>query len=108
MSNAPDSIPGWTHRGGHFRGGYEPGPWFKKRTGNQVGQWNRKELVPFGRAAPEYRAKFYVCPECGAALLPLEREYRYACSGCRLILAWSWGGLYGFGSDHEKAEFEKS
>lgn len=102
MSDAPE----WTNRGGSFRNGYTPQAWFKKRQGNQIGQWNRKELIPYGRAPSEYRERYYVCPECASALFPLEREYRFACSACRLIFAWGFGGLYGYGKDHEKAELE--
>lgn len=102
---ANQQIPIWCSNGGSLRLSSIPGKWFKKTTGNHVGQWNRKELIPYGKANPEYREKYYQCPECGSSLAPMERKYRFACQGCRLIFASGFGALYGFGSDNKRAEY---
>jgi ribosomal protein S27AE len=96
-----DKVPSWCYRGGSFRLDSKPGDWFKKTSG----QWNKKELVPYGKANEEYQTKNYLCPECDNRLFPMDKQYRFHCSECQLIFAYGFGGLYGFGNGHEKAEY---
>lgn len=107
ISLMENKIPSWCYRGGSIRFDNKPGDWFKKPSGNYEGQWNRKELITYGKANDEYRVKYYSCPECNNQLLPIEQQYRFACSGCHLIFAYGFGGLYGFGKGHERAEYNE-
>ncbi len=88
-----DDLPDWTFRGGHFRSGFStndvPTKWTQKR-----GRWKRDELVPYGKATPEYRTQFYVCPECApASLKPSDAQYEFVCEQCETQFKWSFGGL---------------
>lgn len=100
-----EKIPGWCYSGGIFRSGNKPTRWLRKQSGTKTGQWYRNEMVPYGKATPEYRQDFYLCPECEGSLEPLEKEYRFVCPNCKLIYGWSFGGLYGFGLDSDLAEY---
>ncbi|MEK7815675.1 MAG: hypothetical protein AAB294_02510 [Pseudomonadota bacterium] len=99
-----DNIPAWTLRGGSFRHSSTPMNWVKKKSG----QWNRRDLVPYGKVNAEYRRKYFVCPECQNELVPLEREYRFGCLECKLVFGWGFSSLYGFGKGHERAEYIQS
>lgn len=103
--DAEQNIPGWCFSGGSFRAGNNLVKWKKKTSGNYVGQWNKNELVPYGKASPEYREEHYLCPECDGELEPMQKEYRFVCPNCRLIFSWGFGGIYGFGIDSDKAEY---
>lgn len=103
--SADRNTPSWCYRGGAFQTGNGPGEWFKKTSGNYAGQWNKKELIPYGLASSEYRQEYYLCPKCDGELEPLQQEYRFACPNCRLTFSWGFGSLYGFGKDSEKAEY---
>jgi hypothetical protein len=102
-----DKIPGWCYNGGSFRFGKEPAKWRQKTSGNNKGQWVKKELIPYGKANAGYRQKYYRCPDCGCDLLPMEKGYRFCCSECRLIFAYGFGSLYGFGGDSNRAEYDE-
>lgn len=95
-----ESAP-WTSLGGHIRFDREPTAWRKKATG----AWDRKELVPFGKATPEYRCKYYRCAECGHALQPTNIDYRFGCRNCGLVFGWGFGGLWGYPPGHEKVMY---
>jgi len=100
-----ENIPDWCYRGGSFRFSGKPGKWFKKTSSKYEGQWNKKELIPFGKATFDYRKEYYLCPECDGSLEPMQKEYRFVCPNCRLVFAWGFGGLYGFGADSDRAEY---
>lgn len=89
----------WASLGGHYRSGSRPTQWRKK----QSGAWDRKELIPYGKASANYRDDYYRCPECDARLLPTNLRYRFGCEGCGLVFGTGWGGLWGYPPGHEKA-----
>lgn len=89
----------WTSLGGHYRDRSAPTAWRKK----QSGAWDRKELIPYGKAPSTYQEQYYRCPECNGRLLPTNVRYRFGCKGCGLVFGSGWGGLWGYPSDHEKA-----
>lgn len=96
-----DEGADWTALGGHIRFRPEPTEWRRKSSG----AWERKELVPYGRASPEYRSKYFRCPECNTALLPTNVRYRFGCCGCGLVFGTGFGGLWGYPAGHSKAMY---
>lgn len=94
-----DEDADWTSAGGHYRSSDGPTPWKKK----QSGAWDRKELVPYGKASGAYREQYFRCPECDSRLRPTNVRYRFGCEGCGLVLGTGWGGLWGYPPDHPKA-----
>ena len=100
-----DDIPGWCFRGGIRLTRDKPEKWRQNISGDNIGRWNKQLLIPFGRATPEYREKYYLCPECDGSLEPMLKEYRFVCPNCRLIFGWGFGCLYGFGTDSDRAEY---
>lgn len=96
---AIDLSADWTSLGGHYRAGSAPTAWRKKKSG----AWDRKELIPYGKASSSYHAQYYRCPECNGRLLPTNVRYRFGCAACGLVFGSGWGGLWGYPSDHEKA-----
>lgn len=96
-----DERAAWTRLGGHIRFGSEPTAWRRKANGG----WDRQELVPYGKATAEYRAKYFRCAECGEALLPTNMDYRFGCVNCGLVFGWSFGGLWGYPPGHEKVMY---
>lgn len=105
--NKETNIPSWCFLGETLRLSDKPDKWYKKTSGNYEGQWNKKQLIPFGKATSEYREQYYLCPECDGELEPLQREYRFMCPNCCLVFAWGFGSLYGFGADDDRAEYEE-
>ncbi len=85
-------LPDWTFRGGSFRSGFStediPTAWSRRS-----GKWKREELVPYGKASPDYRRKYFICPECKKQLTLGNEEYRFRCDDCGLEFKWSFGGL---------------
>ncbi len=98
-------LPEWAMRGGSFRQGWTPKPWYKKRTEPKAGLWKRDELVPYGKVDAEYRRKFYTCPECTTVLVPADTAYKFVCTQCDLIFDFGNGGLQGFGKGHPNARY---
>lgn len=99
-------LPEWTMKGGSFRLGWTPKPWYKKKTEPKAGLWKRDEMVPYGKVDNDYRLKFYTCPECVAALVPDEISYKYVCTKCGLLFDYGNGGLQGFGKGHPQARYK--
>ncbi len=87
-----ESIPAWAFSGGYIRFGFStndvPTKWTKRN-----GKWNRQELVPFGKATNEYRAKYYLCPKCNNPLELSETPYCFECADCDSVFRFSFGGL---------------
>lgn len=94
-----DEDAEWTAAGGHYRSGDKPSSWKRK----QSGAWDRKELVPYGKASRKCRDRYFRCPECEGRLLPTNVQYRFGCEGCGLVFGTGWGGLWGYPPDHPKA-----
>ena len=91
-------IPEWCYRGGYFRPPEhfdKPTEWRKVKTGKRKGKWVRYYVIPYGKANPEYRDKYYRCPECGNPLKPsTTTPYTFTCMGCGKTFKYGWGNLY--------------
>ena len=59
---------------GSIKLGNKPGDWFKKPSGNYEGQWNRKGLIPYGKANGD---KVYALAETIACFLPSLKKNHY-------------------------------
>ena len=94
-----DLSADWTSLGGHYRDGSTPTGWRKKKSN----AWDRKELIPYGKAPSSYQEQYYRCPECNGRLFPTNVRYRFGCDGCGLVFGSGWGGLWGYPPDHQKA-----
>lgn len=98
-------FPDWCYLGGSFRfDGIDATPtnWTHKASG----QWQRKEMIPYGNVDADYREKYFVCAECCGLLQPHQNNaYHFYCSGCYRIWRWGFGGLWGYGSNHAEAEY---
>lgn len=92
-------LPRWTYLGGRSLHGTGPSPW--REVG--VGKFKRENMVPFGSATAIYRTRFFACAVCGAELRPLNRDYYFACTKCRLVHGWGHGGLWTYAPGHPKA-----
>jgi hypothetical protein len=99
-----DDLPEWTRRGGSFREGRYPLPWYQKKSGTQEGMWKRDEVIPYGKVNADYRSRFYTCAECSAALVPAAIPYKFQCTNCCLLFDYGNGGLQGFGAGHPKSK----
>lgn len=85
-------LPEWTLRGGSFRSGFTTNDVPTKWT-RRSGKWKRGELVPYGKATPQYCEQFYLCPECQKALEISETPYQFECLDCSLRFKFGFGGL---------------